>query len=55
MQIEPLQNSLLYTDDRLGLRDMEANGQLVFVESPGNHLQFTEPWFVQHILPVLAG
>lgn len=54
VKIVPLQSSTMYTEDRLGLREMEARGQLAFVESPGNHLQFTEPWFEEHILPVLA-
>lgn len=54
VDIVPMEQSELYTNDRLGLRQMNENGQLVLIESPGNHLQFTQPWFVEHIMPVLV-
>lgn len=49
----PLQETTLYTEDRLGLREMEAAGKLHFLESEGDHLQFTKPWFLKNILPFL--
>nr|XP_033811572.1 palmitoyl-protein thioesterase 1 isoform X2 [Geotrypetes seraphini] len=52
-EIMPLQESLIYTEDRLGLREMDKAGQLVFLASDGNHLQFSESWFCSNILPYL--
>lgn len=53
MEILPLNQSEIYTDDKLGLRQMIESGQLLFYESEGNHLQFTEKWFDLRILPIL--
>jgi len=40
----------------MGLKDalqaMTANGQLDYLESPGDHLQFTEEWFKENIISV---
>ncbi|CAL8294961.1 unnamed protein product [Boreogadus saida] len=52
-ETETLQESLLYTEDRLGLAAMEKAGKLVFLASDGNHLQFTEKWFDDHLLPYI--
>jgi len=38
------------TYDALGLRRMEEEGKLVFLESPGNHLHFTEDFLVKEII-----
>lgn len=54
-RILPLLESDLYTSDRLGLREMMEQGRLVRLESPGNHLQFTQSWFDENVLPVLIG
>ncbi|XP_005993967.1 palmitoyl-protein thioesterase 1 [Latimeria chalumnae] len=48
-----LQESPLYTEDRLGLKEMEKAGKLVFLSVDGDHLQFTEEWFYANILPYL--
>ncbi|XP_059618831.1 palmitoyl-protein thioesterase 1 [Phlebotomus argentipes] len=48
-EILPLKQSRIYLQDRLGLRSMP----LVFVECEGNHLQFTQKWFIDHIIPYL--
>ena len=50
----PLQQSTLYTEDWLGLKQMDNNGQLVFMTSPGDHLQFTDEWFKENIVPLLT-
>ncbi|XP_030073820.1 palmitoyl-protein thioesterase 1 isoform X1 [Microcaecilia unicolor] len=52
-EIVPLQESLIYTEDRLGLKEMDKAGQLVFLASDGQHLQFSEDWFYSNILPFL--
>ncbi|KAG9492960.1 hypothetical protein GDO78_001093 [Eleutherodactylus coqui] len=46
-----LQESSLYTEDRLGLRKMDKAGKLVFLAAAGDHLQFSEEWFNENILP----
>ncbi|XP_075460584.1 palmitoyl-protein thioesterase 1 [Ascaphus truei] len=48
-----LQESVLYTEDRLGLKEMDKAGKLVFLSADGDHLQFTEKWFKEKILPFL--
>ncbi|XP_018097272.1 palmitoyl-protein thioesterase 1 isoform X2 [Xenopus laevis] len=48
-----LQDSSLYTEDRLGLKEMEKAGKLVFLGVEGNHLQFSQEWFNKNIIPFL--
>ncbi|XP_068121486.1 palmitoyl-protein thioesterase 1 [Hyperolius riggenbachi] len=48
-----LQESSLYSEDRLGLREMDKAGKLVFLATEGDHLQFSEEWFNEKILPFL--
>lgn len=48
-----LQESSLYTEDRLGLREMDKAGKLVFLAADGDHLQFSEEWFNEKIVPFL--
>lgn len=45
-----LQESQLYKEDWLGLKQMDKNKKLHFLSSPGNHLQFSEQWFIDNIL-----
>jgi palmitoyl-protein thioesterase len=49
----PLQETTLYTQDRLGLKQMDKAGQLVFLATEGDHLQLSEEWFNAHIIPFL--
>ncbi|KAF6110848.1 palmitoyl-protein thioesterase 1 [Phyllostomus discolor] len=49
----PLQETTLYTEDRLGLKEMNNVGQLVFLAIEGDHLQLSEEWFNAHIIPFL--
>ncbi|KAM4701440.1 palmitoyl-protein thioesterase 1 [Discoglossus pictus] len=48
-----LQESSLYTEDRLGLREMDKAGKLIFLGVEGEHLQFKEEWFIEKIIPLL--
>lgn len=50
---ETLQESVLYTEDRLGLAQMDKAGQLVFLKTKGDHLQFTREWFTENLLPYI--
>ncbi|XP_073429042.1 palmitoyl-protein thioesterase 1 isoform X2 [Dendrobates tinctorius] len=48
-----LQESSLYIEDRLGLREMDKVGKLVFLAADGDHLQFSEKWFNENIIPFI--
>ncbi|KAK7899228.1 hypothetical protein WMY93_020081 [Mugilogobius chulae] len=50
-ETETLQESVIYTEDRLGLAAMDKAGKLVFLKSEGDHLQFTREWFTENLLP----
>uniref|UniRef100_U3IYG4 Palmitoyl-protein thioesterase 1 n=1 Tax=Anas platyrhynchos platyrhynchos TaxID=8840 RepID=U3IYG4_ANAPP len=49
----PLRETPLYTEDRLGLQEMDKAGKLLFLGVEGEHLQFSEQWFCATILPFL--
>lgn len=54
-RVVPLHQSALYLDDRLGLKQLDEGGRLVFEHAPGFHMQFTLEWFGEHVgLPYLA-
>lgn len=54
-QILPLRNSTLYKEDWLGLAKLDTAGRLHFLSVDGDHLQFTDTWFLQSIVqPYLA-
>ncbi|KAL5016722.1 hypothetical protein ScPMuIL_006311 [Solemya velum] len=44
--------SKLYTEDWLGLKEMNNTGRLHFLTSDTDHLQFSEEWFIQNIINV---
>ena len=43
----------VFTEDRIGLKDMLENDQIVFLSTDGDHLQFTEEFFEDQIVPYL--
>ncbi|XP_026738246.1 palmitoyl-protein thioesterase 1 [Trichoplusia ni] len=45
-----LQESKLYLEDRLGLKKMEKDGKLVFISAEGDHLRFSDKWFIKNII-----
>lgn len=49
-EIETLQESALYKEDWLGLKEMDQAGKLHFFEVPGDHLQIDEEWFKKTII-----
>lgn len=49
----PLNETMLYAQDWLGLKQVDEAGKLVFLDSPGDHLQFTDEYFVKEIIPYL--
>lgn len=50
LNITSLHNSPLYTEDRLGLQQMEKGGRLKLLSVPGDHLEFSEDWFREIII-----
>lgn len=46
----PLEESEIFTKDKLGLKQMKADGKLKFLGVEGNHLQFDKKWFVKYIV-----
>lgn len=46
-----LEDMELYTEDRLGLKEMNEKGKLIFITAPNaTHLEMNEKWFVENIL-----
>lgn len=52
-QVIKLEESELYREDKLGLKVMRERGQLVFLVSPGGHLEMNESWFLLNIIGYL--
>ena len=50
VELETLQESALYKEDRLGLQQMDKMNKLVFLDVNANHLQFTDVWFIDEII-----
>jgi len=48
--VQTLQETPLYQEDWLGLKEMDQNGQLTFLATIGDHLQFTKEWFIDNIV-----
>ena len=40
----------LYKEDWLGLKTLDEEGKLVFLEQPGHHMEHHEDWFTQNIV-----
>ncbi|XP_022910226.2 palmitoyl-protein thioesterase 1 [Onthophagus taurus] len=49
-EIVPLNESKIYTEDRLGLKELDERGRLHFLSVDGNHLQFNWTWFQDEII-----
>ena len=45
-----LEESEIFIKDKLGLKKMKEDGKLVFLETPGNHMQITKSWFVENVI-----
>jgi palmitoyl-protein thioesterase len=52
-KIIPLNESSLYINDLLGLKTMDEQSRIIFLESDTDHLQFTDQWFIDNIIPYL--
>jgi len=49
-KVIPLQQTALYLEDWLGLRQLDSQGKLVFLGCEGNHLQFSDQYFIDNII-----
>jgi len=49
-EIVDLQNSTLYTEDRLGLKEMDQQGKLHFLSVDADHLHITDAFFKTEII-----
>ncbi|XP_035668253.1 palmitoyl-protein thioesterase 1-like [Branchiostoma floridae] len=52
-ELQDLRNTTLYTEDRLGLKEMDSQGKLVFLTSDTDHLQFSKEWFTKNLIPYI--
>ena len=52
-RIIPLRESALYQQDLLGLKAMDDQSRIKFLESDTDHLRFTDQWFIDNIIPFL--
>ncbi|KAH6945615.1 hypothetical protein HPB50_009299 [Hyalomma asiaticum] len=48
--IVPLQDQKIYTEDWIGLKQLDQSGRLHFLSTLGDHLQFKEEWFTENII-----
>lgn len=45
-----LEESEIFTKDKLGLKKMKEDGKLVFLALEGNHMQINLKWFTENII-----
>eukprot|EP01133_Synstelium_polycarpum_P011240 gene11240-13117_t len=50
----PMEQTDLYTEDWIGLKYLNENGQVTKLSVAGNHLQFTDAWFNQTMIPFMT-
>jgi len=49
-QVIPLQETQLYKEDWIGMKTLDEANKLAFLSVDGDHLQFSEPWFLSSIV-----
>ncbi|KAN0041862.1 hypothetical protein ACTFIV_004412 [Dictyostelium citrinum] len=52
--ILPMEKTDLYIEDWIGIQQLDNEGRLIKISCPGNHLQFTDQWFNQNVIPYLS-
>jgi palmitoyl-protein thioesterase len=52
-EVVKLKDMEIYKQDRLGLRALDERGGLIFLNSPGTHLQLDKPWFAANVIKYL--
>jgi len=54
-EITDLKDSQIYKEDWIGLKTLDETGRLAFLQTPGNHLDFTDEWFIENIVDPYLG
>lgn len=49
-ELQTLEESEMFTKDKLGLRKMKDDGKLVFMQVEGNHMQIHREWFTENVI-----
>jgi len=49
----PLASTNLYKEDWIGLKQLDEEKKISFLAVEGDHLQFSDEWFIQNIVPFL--
>jgi len=49
----PVQNTTLYKQDTIGLKYLMDRNKVKFLSTVGDHLQFTDAWFIQNLIPLI--
>lgn len=52
--IVPVQDTALYKEDWIGLKELDATGRLTMLTAPGDHMHFGKTWFAENIYPFLT-
>lgn len=50
--IVPLRESKIYKEDWIGLKKLDEAGRLVFIDVPGDHIEYDTNWFIETIVKV---
>jgi len=51
--LQPVQNTTLYKEDLIGLKYLMDKNRVKFLSCDGDHLQFTDEWFIQNLIPFI--
>ncbi|GAM27989.1 hypothetical protein SAMD00019534_111650, partial [Acytostelium subglobosum LB1] len=51
--VVPMEETDLYTQDWIGLQYLDKEGRVTKIPCEGNHLQFTDVWFNQYLIPYM--
>jgi palmitoyl-protein thioesterase len=49
--VEDVRNTSLYLNDTIGLKYLMDNNKVDFIPCKGDHLQFTDEWFIENLIP----
>ena len=49
-ETEDLMASTLYKEDWLGLKSLNKQGKVFFLEQEGDHMHHNETWFIKNIV-----
>ncbi|KAK9914923.1 hypothetical protein WJX75_002329 [Coccomyxa subellipsoidea] len=49
-QLLTMQDTALYKEDWIGLKDLDERGRIEFKEVPGGHMHFSLDWFEKHVV-----